>query len=1161
MPERGLRPLKFAKVHSNFAPSEAPELPLEEGETVQVWAADPTGAWLLGVKQAAYGWFPAEFVDLLSDEEAIAAGLMSPSDVGKLFPPPNLTGGSTADLTAAQTRRSHASMASAQSASTLQLSASTASLEEVPPQAGGGGRPLSQASLASQASSQTPGTRNWAAKYKSMPRYSKRVSGTGLDELESAVSSHIKEVLARPASAVNMIPPDEDDSAGSTLTHTPTKKEKDSRKGSLGKKALKSFGGSFSDRSKSTTHARAPFVVPAQRPRWVETMGGPEAVAAMGLDKRAVQRQEVVHEIVATEADYVEDLNTIINVFMNPMKRQKILKDREITIIFSNVEQLLPVNTQLKTMFEERVAQASVVEMIGDIFIRVSDFLKMYTMYCRNHPLALMKLQAVRQTKSVAKFLDQCAATPEARNLNLANFLIKPVQRICKYPLLIREAMKNTDPSHQDYALLQSALLKIETVVTIVNEGARQAENVKEMLEIQSRFTTKINIVEPWRTLLKRASMDLVKKDGERSRRESFLFSDMFVLAKSVGGDGEKLKLTEMVPFDMIYINIPSVGTDHLIEIGHVNAGRYVLALETEKQKAEWIAALKEATKSLLASKNRVSPSAATAAASTASATSTASPSSAGSSISTSIFSSSPSLPEIQSLSAIELPRMDAIAEASARIVQREEDEHEDEDEDVGMLELPKPPAGEEEEDEDEEPDHEQEEVVDDVVVKHEVTDAEAAPPAQALRSFQNQRVSVIPAQPAPAALRPTSLPKSGLRQPMAPAPTLPSAPPPSAVAAASNPVSRGPPPAVAPRPPHLQPPRRPSSSPDEKVDITKKPENVANGSELPALPPLPQKVAAATLGAAEAPGTKTPPAANRRLSQRFAENPFIMNDHTIGPATYKAPPAAHAETASTASSSPAPAPLVAGHSEQIKPPPLTRTATATSSSSIGGTHRNRPVRRAQITDVTRAPQKDYVYHIQVFHDAPADQAAQQQQQQQAPVIRHTYDDFFDLHMQLLSHFPEEAGVAASLPSRADSSAEVDMPGGWSSKHSSIASSHSTPSPPKRIIPELPGQMMYVSEAAAKARIPSLQSYIQGILVLPPKISKSPVTMTFFRSDGKHAMLNSPPAVPVVVASLAIFTVAYPTTQPEKIIQRRAEIRRQSTAAAAAESQRNRPAQ
>jgi hypothetical protein len=101
-----------------------------------------------------------------------------------------------------------------------------------------------------------------------------------------------------------------------------------------------------------------------------------------------------------------------------------------------------------------------------------------------------MKLQTVRQTKSVAKFLDACAKSPECRNLNLANFLLKPVQRICKYPLLLREVIKYTEEGHVDSENLVKALFKIETVVTIVNEGARQAEGVHKMLELQNRFTT-----------------------------------------------------------------------------------------------------------------------------------------------------------------------------------------------------------------------------------------------------------------------------------------------------------------------------------------------------------------------------------------------------------------------------------------------------------------------------------------------------------------------------------------------------------------------------------------------------------------------------------------------------------------------------------------------
>ncbi|KAI8847552.1 Dbl homology domain-containing protein [Chytridium lagenaria] len=145
---------------------------------------------------------------------------------------------------------------------------------------------------------------------------------------------------------------------------------------------------------------------------------------------------------------------------------------------------------ELLKLLETRQSESenNVVEQVGDIFIRVSDYLKMYAMYCSNHPYAVMKLQALRNAKAIAKFLDQCASMPESRSLGLQHFLLKPIQRICKYPLFLRELIKNTESDHPDSANLIKALLKIETVVTIVNEGARQAEGVHKMLELQNRF-------------------------------------------------------------------------------------------------------------------------------------------------------------------------------------------------------------------------------------------------------------------------------------------------------------------------------------------------------------------------------------------------------------------------------------------------------------------------------------------------------------------------------------------------------------------------------------------------------------------------------------------------------------------------------------------------
>ncbi|KAJ3020230.1 Rho guanine nucleotide exchange factor 4 [Thoreauomyces humboldtii] len=1024
--------IRFAKALYDFGANDLDELPLEQDDIVKVVKADPAGEWMCGVKNDVWGWFPAGFVRILTDDEAIAEGLLEPEDIGKLVSLPNNT-------RTAAARRSSINLAESPSITTLAQSASTASLDE----AGESGQGL------------VPGTRNWAAKYKAMPRYSKRVSGTGLDELETAIKAHTKDALSRPKSEspIALLPEDGARRSGSSVK----------------KKEMKFLGGSFSDRgSASKSHSMVSFIgaQPVPRARWLETMGGAEAVAAMGLDKKMIQRQEVIREMILTERDYVQDLETIINIYMNPLKGTKLLPAKDMSIIFSNVEQLHGVNKQLRTWFDERLAENPIVQTIGDIFIRVSDFLKMYTMYCRNHPFALMRLQAVRQSKAVTKFLDQCAASPEAKNLNLANFLIKPVQRICKYPLLIREAMKSTDPTHPDFLNLQSALLKIETVVTIVNEGARQAEAVQKMLEIQGRFTTKMNIVAPWRQLLKSASMELVKANGERSRRESFLFNDMFVLAKSLGGEDQKLKLTDMVPFDKISINIPSgtvsvhgnsialsnmsfylppVGTDHLIEIGHVNAGRYILACDTSDTKQAWIDALKDATRTWLAQKSRgTTPSKQADVPMTSS--------------STDMLAEPPQPPSLhhdQHSSANHPPaRMDAIAEASANIVQP-----------------PLPPS------QASQTSAMSTMVDDEMVVKDDVPDDEAAPSQQALKSFQNTRVSLTTIQPTVNAPRPPGL---------------------------SSKTDRS----TAPRN---------NGADANRAVLRPEDEKKAKALALPLLPPLPTKpspqvpedsvsTAALITPQAAVSAAVTPPApsqtaylaqpsgetgtvAGRRVSTRMALNPFIMQDQS-----------AEAAPRPAAATSSRPPSIATGHSPSSLPeaPKLASPRPPTPSGASGATttlHRNKPVRRAQVVDVTR-PGKEYVYLIDVYHlGAPDDQPTN---------IRHTYDDFFDLHMQLIGHFPEEAGVrivaaphGTSDGTQGDSSSPdvvEAMPGAWN-----------TNAGPRRIIPELPGQMMFVSEAAAKGRVPLLQNYLQSILALPPKLSRSPVTLAFFRSDGKHA--------------------------------------------------------
>ena len=141
--------------------------------------------------------------------------------------------------------------------------------------------------------------------------------------------------------------------------------------------------------------------------------------------------------------------------------------------------------------------------------------------------------------------------------LDLASFLLKPVQRICKYPLLLREIIKHTPDNHRDRACLESAYKSIELIVNGVNEYTRQLDNSRIVLDIQKRFVEKIILyLGPPRNPRVYLGEEMVlccdHVDGEKkgkkneSARVLILFDDLLVVGKGVGSGGEKTMMERL---------------------------------------------------------------------------------------------------------------------------------------------------------------------------------------------------------------------------------------------------------------------------------------------------------------------------------------------------------------------------------------------------------------------------------------------------------------------------------------------------------------------------------------------------------------------------------------------------------------------------------------
>jgi len=159
----------------------------------------------------------------------------------------------------------------------------------------------------------------------------------------------------------------------------------------------------------------------------------------MKLSETERKRQESIFELIKTEATYVRDLQLVIEVFYSPL--QNLLNGEELQKIFGNIEEILMVNSRLLSAFENlQVKSRFVIDRVGDVFVEHLDDLNCYLGYCGSQMISSKLLQRKRtENKRIGDFLKECQKNPRCRSLDLSSFLLEPMQRITRYPLLFKQ--------------------------------------------------------------------------------------------------------------------------------------------------------------------------------------------------------------------------------------------------------------------------------------------------------------------------------------------------------------------------------------------------------------------------------------------------------------------------------------------------------------------------------------------------------------------------------------------------------------------------------------------------------------------------------------------------------------------------------------------------
>ncbi|KAJ1674572.1 hypothetical protein EV182_003005, partial [Spiromyces aspiralis] len=225
-------------------------------------------------------------------------------------------------------------------------------------------------------------------------------------------------------------------------------------------------------------------------------------------------------------------LTPLLNALASP---NPILSRKEIRRLFANFPDIVNLNKTLLATLDERLTSAAGLPWtpesgcIGDIFVNIAPFMKMYSLYVRNFHSALSTISSwMTSNPAFSNFLKSAGSRPECRCLSFQSYLLLPVQRIPRYRLLLSDLLRHTPADHPDHSLLECALGMISDVATLVNENIREHEMSLQILDIQRSLNTKEVLLVPGRKLIKQGVLTKICPKGHQPRR-FYLFSDILL--------------------------------------------------------------------------------------------------------------------------------------------------------------------------------------------------------------------------------------------------------------------------------------------------------------------------------------------------------------------------------------------------------------------------------------------------------------------------------------------------------------------------------------------------------------------------------------------------------------------------------------------------------
>ncbi|XP_026077026.1 pleckstrin homology domain-containing family G member 5-like isoform X2 [Carassius auratus] len=299
---------------------------------------------------------------------------------------------------------------------------------------------------------------------------------------------------------------------------------------------------------------------------WKQLLDNPEI-----LTRRQCHQQEAIWELLQTESDYIKKLHVITDLFLCGLlnlQESGLLSEVEPVRLFSNIQDIVQLHTSLwaEVMLPtlEKARQKRSVINPTELHEGFSTFgfrFKPYIRYCMEEEACMEYMRTLLKDNELFRIYVTWAETHKQCNrLKLTDMLVKPHQRLTKYPLLLKSVLKKTDDLATREAL-NKMVATVECFINSVDSQMRQREEKQKLAAIAGRIeayeavegaseeverilreynnfdlTAPVMGAPPEETRQLLLEGALKMKEGKESRMDvyCFLFTDVLLITKSV---------------------------------------------------------------------------------------------------------------------------------------------------------------------------------------------------------------------------------------------------------------------------------------------------------------------------------------------------------------------------------------------------------------------------------------------------------------------------------------------------------------------------------------------------------------------------------------------------------------------------------------------------